>query len=469
MTRKWIKKAILVAVSLAITVPLLAYGLSNLYLLSPKGREWIAGKIQQRISLETSVRGATWSPWNGVTLYGLQVRQAEPLREAIKSPLLSVKEIRVMPTWRALIRRQLLIKNINIQQPSLTIPIELLSQIPTKQPDPSLAVKPPELAVKPPDLAMVSPKSEKLAPPPSGGHTAPLPKPQQASPSQPEAPVARIESLPENPQPTIWIDISDARLKIVSTLTRSPLYQISKLDGKLPIGGKNAESSLTLRNIKSFGSLLAGKMKIPIEWKTPVLKFGALDGGFFGLDCVMEAQFALTPNIPFQISSAIPTQKDKEISFGELLHAKLGSVAAGGLLKGLLLIPGSWQGRFAAQSSDIASRYTDQEGRFEQGRALVIFQNGALSCVDARLTGESLSILGNATLISDGRAAANARIVGPPETLAAISKHTRPDDSAPKLTFLSTPQRAALDLKIFGRLGEFYYQPDPGYAPILLK
>jgi hypothetical protein len=34
---------------------------------------------------------------------------------------------------------------------------------------------------------------------------------------------------------------------------------------------------------------------------------------------------------------------------------------------------------------------------------------------------------------------------------------------------LHTTQRAALDLQIFGRLGEFHYKPNPKAPPILVR
>lgn len=85
-----------------------------------------------------------------------------------------------------------------------------------------------------------------------------------------------------------------------------------------------------------------------------------------------------------------------------------------------------------------------------------MFQNGTIRCLDARLLGEETSIIGNAMMLADARIAANTRIVASPETLVEISRLTRIDRKTPQLTTLSTPKCAALDLQLFGHLGDIY-------------
>jgi len=89
--------------------------------------------------------------------------------------------------------------------------------------------------------------------------------------------------------------------------------------------------------------------------------------------------------------------------------------------------------------------------------------------VDARLTGEETTVMGNGAMLTDGRTAAIARIVAAPDTLLAISRFTQPSSSEPELTPLSTPQRAALDLRFFGQPGNFLYQPNPAAPPLPLE
>jgi hypothetical protein len=461
--RSRIQRLLLASLMLAAAIPFFAFGLSNLFLSSPKGRLFMAGKIQARTGLETSVGGSSWSPWNGVSLYGIRIEQPAPLNRSISSPLLTVELIRITPAWSPLLRhKQLIIKGMDIKAPRLSIPIELLSQIPRQQVEPQIAAN-----EAPPIPAGKTPQPEASIP---VAPAAPVDTSLQPSVSAlPEEKAPSKESLEENAVPTIWINFTKGSMRIVSTKAKTPLYEISAIDGALPVEGKSAESLLKLKGIKCLGNDVASAMDIPLKWRTPLLQLGNIEGKLFGIDCLAGASISLTRGIPFQISALLPEQKDKEIHIGESLDAKLGAIAGQGNFQGLLIAPGTWRGQWIAQSSAMNVEYGDYKNDFDQGQAIVIFQNGALSCVDARLSSEALSIIGNATLLSDGRAAANARVIAAPDTLVAFSKFTEPASNAPSLTPLSTPQRAALDLQIFGKLGELYFKPNPRSQPILIR
>ena len=67
------------------------------------------------------------------------------------------------------------------------------------------------------------------------------------------------------------------------------------------------------------------------------------------------------------------------------------------------------------------------------------------------MIGDDLSVLGNVSLLADGRGAGIARLVAAPESVAAIVSRVFPNIAgAPSLTPLATPQRAAFDLEAFG-------------------
>ncbi len=278
--------------------------------------------------------------------------------------------------------------------------------------------------------------------------------------------MAHIESAKESKAPTVWVKFSGGGLKIVSAMAKSPLYEISNLEGAAPLGGRQITSEVVLNGVKFLGKPLVETMRIPLKWRSPVLEVGAFNGEILGMKCEAGASLALSGGIPFQINAVLPVQENQEISLGERLNAKLGSVVGRGVFQGQLAFPATWQGQWIAQTAGVDAHFGDQNARFDQGSALIVFRNGALSCIDARLVGEPLALIGNATLLSDGRAAANARVIAPPDTLVAISKFTEPNSAAPALTPLSTPQRSALDLQLFGKLGEFYFKPNPRAAPI---
>jgi hypothetical protein len=77
-----------------------------------------------------------------------------------------------------------------------------------------------------------------------------------------------------------------------------------------------------------------------------------------------------------------------------------------------------------------------------------------------RLIGDDLSILANAAVIAGGRAAAAIRFVAHPGTLVHLAQRLQPDLNPP-LTPLSTPQRAALDLRAFGSLDNLTLEVGP--------
>jgi hypothetical protein len=447
--RKWLGLAVL---ALAVLGLPLAFGVSNLFLLSPMGRDFVAGRIQRTIQLETSVRGSTWSPWNGFTVYGLVIKQPPPLRKAVSAPILNAETIRIHPDWRALAKRRLAIRRIEIRKPDGAVAIELLSQIPRAPVDPAIAAKPPELAVADTPRDLPTPAAPGIPP----AALAPVEKPETVAP-------------PIVTTPTVWISVTGGSLRIVSAMTKEPLCRISRIDGAIPLGGKKAEAGLALGGIAFLGHEIPETVRIPMQWESPVLDAGVIEGGVFGIGCKLEAKFGLTPGIPFLIGAIFPKQDGKEIVLSETIRAKLGSVAGQGRIQGFMLAPASWQGQGVIQAVAVETDYAGQKADFAHGQALVMFQGGALRCIDARLVGEETSILGNATLLSNGRFAAIARVVASPEALLAVSKHTHPEAGVPLFTPLSTPQRAALDMRVFGYPGNVFFQPNPAAKPIPLR
>ena len=448
--RKWLGLTVL---ALAVLGPPLAFGISNLLLMSPKGRSFAAERIRRTIQLETSVQGCTWSPWNGFTVYGLLIKQPAPLSKAITAPMLAAESIRIHPDWRALLGRRLVIRGVDIRKPDLAVAIELLSQIPSAPVDPTVAAKPPDLAVVEQPNG-VNPAAPGIVPAP------PQPQIPQVDPALAAKPGTTTPQVPVVvTDPTVWVTFTDARLSIVSAMSKKPLYRISHIHGGLPVSGKSAGSELLLDGISVWGKPLPSAVKIPVKWQSPVMTIGVIDAGVLGIDCKLEAKIGLTPGIPFLIGGVLPKQENKEIVLAETLRAKLGSIAGQGRFQGLLLAPGSWQGQWIFETLSIDAEYGGNKAFFHRGQGLVMFQGGVLRCLDTRLIGDDISLLGNGMALSDGRFAANLRIVAAPESLEQIALRTQTDSSPPQLTPLSTPQRAALDMRVFGFPGKVFYQP----------
>lgn len=459
--RRSLRKRCLVLLGLAFLSPLVAFGISNLFLLSPKGRNFIAGKIGSRLHLETSVQGATWSFWNGITVYGLRMEQPGLLREAIARPLLAVQSVQIHPDWPALLRKRLVLKGVDIVKPEIHIPLELLSQIPHQEEMPALAAARPTPAAAPP-AAKPLPEAIALNP-------APNPPAAATGPSVLEKPPAPEAAAPEDKTPNVWINVRDGRLGVVSLMSGSPLFEASGINGSVPISGKPAKSNISVFRLKGLGEQAPGKIELPLEWTAPVISTKIMDGEMFGIDFKVGGHVGLVKGIPFRIDASAPEQNDRKIRSSGKTIASLGKIAFQGRTEGYLQAPASWQGKWIARTAAVDVNIGDRKNRFDRGQAMVMFQKGALRCLDARLSSEEATIIGNGAILSDGRIAANARIVASPETLASISSLIRRDPNSTHLTPLSTPQRAALDLQIFGYPGNMLYRPDPLAAPIPLR
>ncbi len=238
------------------------------------------------------------------------------------------------------------------------------------------------------------------------------------------------------------------------------------VSGKIPLGGNAAESTIRIGKSEALGSPLLKQFEIPFQWSSPLLSLKAGQNGEGQITWNANIAVALTGAIPFQIDAVLPPQKERLLRLPMGVTVTLGEMAMQSRLQGLVLAPATWNGRGMAQVENVTANADGQTTVFRNGQVLLVFQNGLLQCPDARLIGETLSFMGNAAVLSDGRASANLRLVAAPDTLVALSRHTEPDHRAPSLTPLSTPQRAALDLGFFGAPGEYFYRSNPS-APLV--
>ena len=273
------RKVGLVLIGLAILTPALAFGISNLFLVSPKGKAFLASRIERKLHLETNVQGASWSPWNGITIYGLRVEQPEPLKKAFTKPLLSVQSIRLHPDWLALVKRRLELKGIEVVKPDLTLPIELLSQIPRKDVDPALVAKPPDLA----SVNSANKQPQELKNPPEETGQQP-PVPPTIAGIEEGSTEARTESVSELLSPTVWFNLIDACLRIVSLMRPAPLWEAIGINGSVPLAGKPSRSEISATRVSFLENPASGLTSIPLKWNSPVLALGSIKGEMFGLD-----------------------------------------------------------------------------------------------------------------------------------------------------------------------------------------
>ena len=233
---------------------------------------------------------------------------------------------------------------------------------------------------------------------------------------------------------------------MVSPASPLALVEIVNLTSDLPVSGDAACGSLSLASLKVCeNSWLAG-LHAPLTWQAPVLSLN-------GITFTLAGKLAFCSGLPMLLDVQLPKQAPAPLALpaGALLTAQ--QLTASGQFRGLLLAPATWLGDCFAQASAISITESAHHAAFDSGSCQVALRGGVLSCPDARAVGDDLSLLGNATLFADGRAAAVIRLVAAPATTLDIVRRLLPANApAPSLTPMNTPQRAACDLELSGNL-----------------
>lgn len=423
--------------------------LSNLLLLTPWARGWIAAKIERQTGLETRVAGASWSPWGGASLHGVELQQPAALRAAITSPLARIGTLQVAPVWRAWLRGRLEVRSISLDTPRLVIPLELLSHL-TRSKTPQTPAPPPPpaaAATPPPPAAAVTPPPAAAAGPPAA--TPSPPPPVVAAPPPPPLPAPP-------PQPTGWLHLKNASFSIVSVRSKTPLFEIPEISGSLPIAGDPAQSVLEIPSVSFAGTAAFANLSPTLEWKPPVLSLKPLELEFHGCKFLIAGKIGSLTGLPLQLEAKLPKQALSPVTLPFDGRLESEAIAMNFGFRGLLLAPPTWQGDFVAESQATSLRVAGHGAKFDRGGVVTVLRGGQLSCVDARLISDGLSLLGNATLLADGRAAAALRLVAPPANLEGMAKKAFPTLESPCLTPLGTPQRSAFDLEAFGNISQLF-------------
>lgn len=432
-SRRW-RRVILILLAL----PAVMFLLGNLVLSSPWSCRWIAARIQGRTGLETRIASASWSPWKGASLSGLEFLQPTALRPAIKEPLFKCASVRVTPVWRAWLRGRLEVRDIELNSPEILLPLEIIS---------SFAGSPPPPAATPPALPVAAAAPLSSPPVPTAPPATPPSTPIDAVPS------AVVAAPPQ--QPTGWLRLKNASFAVIHAGSGRTLLEFSNSRGSIPFSGNPAQSILEFGGISSSGKPIFTNLTAHLDWSSPLLSLKPLDLKYDGYKIVLAAKIAKFSGLPLQFEAQFPRQPLAQFALPFNNSAAAESIAANARFRGLLLAPGSWQGDLLAEAASPTLRIGGHDLKFDKASSVTVLRGGILSMVDARMIGDELSLLGNATLLADGRLAGAARVVAPPESAAAIANRTFPIlQGAPSLTPLSTPQRAAFDVEAFGTISQ---------------
>lgn len=425
-------------------LPLLAFGASNLALGSPWARDWIAGKIQHRCGLPVRIGGASWSPWRGVTLTELEISQPAALPVAAAEPLLRVDSVCLVPDWLTCIKRPFRVQSLTVERPRLVVTVEMMTWIARQQGQVTgpVVLQPP---AQPPPVAL---NELPTGPPPEA-----VPGP---APAHPAAPPAAPPAVPAGPsQPTRWLHVNSASCQLVAANASAPLLRVDGLSGDFPFSGDAAKSSLRLGGIAMRGQPIIDGFAGQLRWEPPVLMLEPASTRCHGIELRLGGKVGMLPGLPLLVAIQVPEQACRT---GYSLPAM--SIAAkravlNARFQGFLVAPGTWQGDLIADAYGVTATRGAAAADFQIAHCGALLRGGVLSCVDARLLGEELSLLGNATLLADGRLGGVVRMVAAPERAAGLVQQYFPKlVGAPVFSSLSTPQRVAFDLSVFGTVND---------------
>lgn len=436
--RPWFRRRWFRILLFLLASPLLLLALSNAWLALPWGRCWVESGISSRLGHDARIAGATWSPWNGVRVAGLVIHQPEALRSDSEEPLFSAASIRIWPVWAAWLRMRLEVHSIEVDSPRLVIPVQLLAKL----------AGPSRIAVAPPPIAAAGRPPAQDAIPPLLQAPAPPVAPTTGDPP-PVSQVAIAQS-----HPTGWIHVRNASLSIVSVGRAGSLLEASGFTADIPASGDPADSSAQLTSVRILHHELTGPLQVPLHWQSPCLQIGPCNGMLNDVPYRLSARMARLGNLPLEILLEAPVKSDAIVSLPGGGTARASQLRAAARFAGLLTSPSSWQGDFVIEATGLVVLSPPRpELRFDQAGAFIVLRGGLLSCTDARLIGDQLSLLGNATVLSDSRCAAAMRIVVPPEDARGMTERIG-RDIGKRITFgmMGTPDRVVSDLQALGNL-----------------
>jgi len=436
--RRGLRRALWLLACLCIGLPLLALAIGNLWLGSSSGRSWLAARITAATTLDSSIGGASWSPWNGAILRDVRIEQPAILRDAVGWPLAEIATLRARPAWLASLRGRLTLAEIELENPRIVLPVQLLSHF----------VQSPPPAVEPPP----DPQPEPAIQP------APSPEPPAAAPPLPTEPGPPPEAAAASPapdrRPTSWIRVRKGSFRLVFAGMETALIEVPDIRGDFPIAGGPATALLGTGPLEIFGQNGHARLQAPLTWQEPMLTFGPVETEEGGLKLKLAAGIVRASGLPLHVEINLPEQAPPALALAGG-RGRAGRLSADFRFRGLLLSPATWESDFVTRASDCSLELGSQQSHFGLGGCLAVLRRGVVSCVDARLIGDELSFLANGTVLPDGRAAAVLRVVAAPETALSMSSRLFPGiRNAPSFTELGTPQRVAIDLEAFGTLGD---------------
>jgi hypothetical protein len=252
------------------------------------------------------------------------------------------------------------------------------------------------------------------------------------------------------------------------------LIQSENLECSIPFQGDQAEGSITLGNLFILNQPVGKNMKIPLQWKSPVLETPILPLEIAGFSLEIQAQFAKLPGLPFSIG----IQQKQQPWESPALQSSLPYFASAEEMEslhcatGLLLAPDTWSGESIAQARKVRLRsLRGQEQDFFLIRQRLILAQSALHFVEFRALGDDTALLAHGTILGNGNFSLNSRFLASRRHATALEEkiHATSAELSVKLAPLYNEDRRVIDLLLGGSITQTWISVDQGKHLLDLK
>lgn len=415
--------------------PLAFLLISNLWLQSSWGRDWLARQISQRIGLPVQLGGAGWLP--GGQLWVDDISVLHPTAATNQAPLLQIRCVSVRPAWGSWLLGSRKISDVCISAPRLHLPLDVLKSM---LPAPTAPAPP-----TPPEIA-------KTPTTPDTPSTPPQP-PTQPNTSAPAVPA-------EPPSPTVWLKITEGSVVIVHPSQEKPLLQVDQIDANFPVAGAPAAGHLRSGPITALGQLIAPFGHIALRWQHPLWESEVTLLSFSSLEAEAKFQVARVAGLPFGVMIAQNPQPWRSPDGTQQIE----HVQSKHRLSGFLLGPHTWSGESLWEAQRIKGKIAQHELNFFAAQSRVVLQGGVFHCTDFRLLGDDYSVLGNGLFPLKGPCLGIARMTAPRATANDWEQRWR--QALPEINIALQPMfnedRRAIDVVCGGTLGQPWLSFDQG-------
>lgn len=411
----------------------------------------MARMIEGKTGFQWRIGGAGWSPWGGMRMNELAMRA--PVNSGPElGPVLLVEELRVRPYWMRLMRGELALREMRVERPVGDVPMELLAAM-------MPAGRPPVIATADTGPSGSDKPDRKRS---SSGDDPPKknPKPKPSARNRPKVAADEGDSDPP-PGPVGRLRVIGGNLRLYSLQAPASGLRFSGVELDTPISGPVAGGGLDIAEVSRAGSPLATGLRAHLEWVRPVLSLKETSGNWNGLPLRVRGQIMMKAHLPVSIEvqtspSALPPVEIAGLP-GVTLEAERVEMRA--RLRGELTRPVSWSGDLVAGVQQVVLSSNGQPLLgFHTGRLVAYVSGGALEIPDARLVGESFSILGNGAIHHSGQVLGVGRLVADWEYAQAVSRMAVGSGwsrwTSRWLQPFETPDRFYRDIHLEGRLLE---------------